>query len=204
MARLYLFDFDGVLVDSLSLYEAAVSECLRALGRPPLASREEFEEIFADNFYEGIRKKGVDVEAFLAASQTLAPSLDYNQVRPVDGIGPVLEKLSRQHTLLVVSSNAAAVIRGILARQGLERLFTDIWGLEFMLSKVGKIRAAMTRFGTDTGDTFYIGDTTGDIDEARQSGVRTVAVTWGLHSRERLVAAGADIIIDTPAEIPLL
>jgi phosphoglycolate phosphatase len=204
MTRLYLFDFDGVLVDSLALYEAAVSDCLRALGSPPLSSRQEYLEIFEDNFYEGIRKRGVDVAAFMEVSLALAPFLDYGQVRPADGIGPVLEVLARRHTLLVVSSNSAGVIRGILARHGLEAVFTDVWGLEFMLSKVGKIRAAMARFGTGPGGTCYICDTTGDIVEAREAGVRTVGVAWGLHSRERLGAAGADVTIASPAELLLI
>ena len=32
--KLLLFDFDGVLVDSLDVYEKTVTDCLSAIGRP--------------------------------------------------------------------------------------------------------------------------------------------------------------------------
>jgi phosphoglycolate phosphatase len=52
-----------------------------------------------------------------------------------------------------------------------------------------------------TAISFYIGDTVGDIKEARAAGVWTVAVTWGWHSRERLLAARPDFLVDTPEEL---
>jgi phosphoglycolate phosphatase len=201
MENLYLFDFDGVLVDSLSFYEQAVNRCLAELGAPPLESRQEYLDIFEDNFYEGIRKRGVDVEAFMAVSRALAPELDCTLVQPVAGLAPVLGALAAVHDLLVISSNSAAVIRSLLARFDLERYFADVLGLEFTLSKVDKIRHAMTRFASGPGETFYIGDTAGDIREAREAGVRAVAVTWGWHTREKLALAAPDVIVDVPAEL---
>ena len=43
--------------------------------------------------------------------------------------------------------------------------------------------------------------TVGDILEARAAGVRSVAVTWGWHDRERLVAVSPDFIVDTPERL---
>lgn len=201
MENLYLFDFDGVLVDSLAFYEQAVNRCLTALGAPPLESRQEYLDIFEDNFYEGIRKKGVDVEAFMAVSAALAPELDYSLVQPVAGLAPVLAALAADHELLVISSNAAEVIRPLLDRFGIARHFADVLGLEFTLSKVAKIRHAMARFASEPDDTYYIGDTAGDIREAREAGVRAVAVTWGWHTREKLARVDPDVIVDAPADL---
>jgi phosphoglycolate phosphatase len=57
------------------------------------------------------------------------------------------------------------------------------------------------KYGIDRERTFYIGDTTGDILEAREAGVQTVAVTWGWHSREKLVAVHPDFLVDRPEEL---
>jgi phosphoglycolate phosphatase len=58
--------------------------------------------------------------------------------------------------------------------------------------------SGVAKYGIPPERTFYIGDTTGDIVEAWAAGVRTVTVTWGWHSRERLVAARPDFLVDTP------
>jgi phosphoglycolate phosphatase len=49
--------------------------------------------------------------------------------------------------------------------------------------------------------TFYVGDTVGDIKEARLAGVKTVAVTWGWHNKERLEMASPDYVIETPDDL---
>ncbi|MFA7177351.1 MAG: hypothetical protein WC114_08885, partial [Smithellaceae bacterium] len=62
--KLLLFDFDGVLVDSLDVYEKTVTDCLNAIGRPLARGREEFLELFEGNFYQSLEDKGVDMKQF--------------------------------------------------------------------------------------------------------------------------------------------
>ena len=50
-------------------------------------------------------------------------------------------------------------------------------------------------------DCIIIGDSTMDLETASNAGMRPIAVTWGFHDRERLVAAGAGIIADGPAAL---
>lgn len=201
MQKLFLFDFDGVVVDSLALYEDAVNRCLERLGKPPFKNREEFLEVFEENFYEGIARKGVDVSAFMKASAALAPTLDYGKVTPVRELEPVLEELRKEHLLFVISSNSNDAIRRILAQVGYDHYFQDVLGHEVRLSKIEKIRQALTALEKDPRDTYYIGDTVGDIREAKTAGVRTVAVTWGWHSREQLAQALPDCFIDQPEDL---
>jgi phosphoglycolate phosphatase len=202
--KLFLFDFDGVVVDSLELYENAVNRCLKTLGKPPFNNRSEFLDVFDHNFYEGIARKGVDVSAFTEVSARLAPDLDYSIVTPVTKMAPVLETLMKNHILFVISSNSTYAIQRILSGIGYDRYFENILGLEFMLSKVEKIRHVTELLKTERDRTFYIGDTTGDIREAKNAGVRTVAVTWGWHSRETLEKTNPDFLVDSPEELLLL
>lgn len=201
MKKLFLFDFDGVVVDSLDLYEDAVNRCLKDIGRPPFGDRKEFLDIFEENFYEGIRDKGVDVAAFMKASAALAPALDYGRVRPVRELEPVLEKLRTKHTLAIVSSNSNYAIRRILSKYDYDRYFEDILGHEFTLSKIEKIGRAAELLKKGLDKTLYIGDTVGDIKEAKKAGVRTVAVTWGWHTGERLQKANPDFLLARPEEL---
>lgn len=201
MKKLFLFDFDGVVVDSLDLYEDAVNRCLKELGKPPFRNRDEFLDIFEENFYEGIREKGVNVSAFMKASAALAPTLDYGRVRPVRELEPILEKLRERHIIAIVSSNSNYAIRRILSKYDYDRYFENILGYEFTLSKTEKIGRASELLNKGLDETFYIGDTVGDIKEAKKAGVRTVAVTWGWHSGERLKIAGPDFLLDRPEQL---
>ena len=201
MEKLFLFDFDGVLVDSLSLYEKSVNICLERIGKPLIASREEFLDLFEDNFFSAIAKRGVDVGEFMAASKAVTPALNYGVVRPVTELIPVLAELKKRHGLIIISSNSSFAIRLMLAKFGFDPYFDDVLGADFNFSKIEKILYAMGYYGTNGGHTFYVCDTAGDIREAREAGVKAVAVTWGWHPRERLERARPDAIIETPADL---
>lgn len=201
--KLFLFDFDGVIVDSLELYEQAVNFCLNKVGSRPLRDREEFLSLFDNNFYEAMLQRNIDLEAFTSASAEIAPNLDYTKVKPNLDLSPVLEKLKTNNGngLFIISSNSKFAIKVMLAIHGLDHFFKKILGYEFMFSKEDKIIHAVDEFGTAREDTFYICDTAGDIKEAKNAGVKAVAVTWGWHPRERLALAGPDFLIDSPEEL---
>jgi phosphoglycolate phosphatase len=46
-----------------------------------------------------------------------------------------------------------------------------------------------------------IGDTVFDIEMAGSAGMRGVGVAWGYHADEDLLAAGARIVAQTPAQL---
>lgn len=195
---LLLFDFDGVLADSLDLYAAAVIRCLERIGTPVVRNTGEYIALFEGNFYASLAARGVDLAAFGAAAREVLPGIDYGAMKPFPGLIPVLDLLHRDRTLAIISSNGFPTISTMLARFGFAPFFDAILGSDFLFSKTEKIDHARQRYAASRERTFYIGDTAGDIVEAKEAGVRAVAVTWGWHSRERLVAAGADLVVDTP------
>ncbi len=195
---LLLFDFDGVLVDSLDLYAEAVARCLERIGTPIVKCREDYLALFEGNFYESMAARGVDLAAFAGAAREILPGIDYGAVKPFAGLIPVLDVLRQDRILAVISSNGYRTISAMLARFHFDPYFGEIFGSDFRFSKKEKIDHALEKYGISRDRTFYIGDTAGDIMEARAAGVRSVAVTWGWHSRERLVAVRPDFLVDTP------
>ena len=201
MNTLFLFDFDGVLVNSLDLYAEAVTRCLERIGTPIVKSKEDYLALFDGNFYESMAARGVDLAAYNEAVREILPRIDYDAMKPYDGLIPVLATLEKDHLLAVVSSNGYRTIRTMLDRFGFAPYFREIFGADFRISKKEKIVYALEKYGIPGERAFYIGDTAGDIREARAAGISSVAVTWGWHSRERLVAAGPDFLVDRPEEL---
>ncbi|MBW2557251.1 MAG: HAD family hydrolase [Deltaproteobacteria bacterium] len=198
MKNLFIFDFDGVIADSLLLYEELVKTQLKKIGSPVITTRSDFLDLFDGNFYASLRALGVDMEAFNNAIMAAAPEIDYGRILPFDGVLPVINTLTKDNTLLVISSNVSSVIRTFLSRYEFDGIFDDVLGADFMLSKTKKIDHAVERCQALPDRTYYVGDTVGDIREGQAAGIRTVAATWGWHPKRRFEGVGADYIIDSP------
>jgi len=61
---------------------------------------------------------------------------------------------------------------------------------------------ARTDTGADADLTVMIGDTTYDMEMARNAGTKSVGVTWGYHLADELHAAGAHVLIDDFDALP--
>ncbi|MHB8138269.1 MAG: HAD family hydrolase [Smithellaceae bacterium] len=199
--KLLLFDFDGVLVDSLDVYEKTVTDCLRQIGQPLTRGREEFLELFEGNFYESLVQKGIDMDKFTAASAGILAKINYAEMKPFDAIRPVLRELAKNHPLIVISSNDTPTITEALRLYDFNGIFQEILGSDFMFSKKDKILHVIKKYDVTLPDIYYIGDTTGDIKEGKQAGVKTVGVTWGWHSKEKMAASQPDYLFDHPEDL---
>jgi phosphoglycolate phosphatase len=199
--KLFLFDFDGVLVESLDIYEKAVSLSLARMNKPLLRGQEEFLELFEGNFYESLTKRGVDLKEFMEVSGGLLELVDYREMQPITAMIAVVEELQKNNTLLVISSNNSQTIQTALQQYKFDGYFQEVLGSDFLLSKKEKIRYITEKYQIVPEDVYYIGDTTGDIYEGRAAGVKTVGVTWGWHSKETMAQAKPDYLFDTPEEL---
>lgn len=199
--KLLLFDFDGVLVDSLDVYEKTVTECLQTIGQPLTRGREEFLELFEGNFYESLVRKGVDLQKFVDASVAILARVNYSEMKPFDAIRPVLRELAKTHPMVVISSNDTPTIQEALRLYDFNGIFQDVLGSDFMLSKKDKILHVIKKYHITLQDIYYIGDTSGDIQEGKQAGVQTVGVTWGWHSKDLMASACPDYLFEKQEDL---
>ncbi|MCX5831739.1 MAG: HAD family hydrolase [Deltaproteobacteria bacterium] len=201
MRKLLIFDFDGVVVDSLDVYEGTVRSCLEKIGQHFIKTRADFLALYEDNFYASLAKRGVNLDAFMAAAVDILAQVNYGDMKPYPGLNPVLAKLQAGNILVIVSSSGSEDIHLILRLHQLQDYFQDVLGSDVHFSKKEKILQVLAKYAIDKDNTYYIGDTTGDIKEAQAVGIKTIAVTWGWHSREILAASRPDHLIDRPEEL---
>ena len=76
----------------------------------------------------------------------------------------------------------------------------EVLGGDHEQSKTRKIRAVRQRFGESL-PAWYVGDTIGDMVEARAAGAVTVGAAWGWHGAERLLRASPDHLAHSPSDL---
>jgi len=198
-----MFDYDGVIADSLEYFMGAFLDACARHGFRQIQDRRGFMALFDTNMYDGMAAAGIGRERHDPVLITMSELLRdrAHLYRIFAAMPPVLERLARAHDLYIVTSNVGQVVREHLSANGV-RCVLDVLGSEAGRSKAEKIRGLAKRH--PGARCFYIGDTVGDMREAREAGATTIAVTWGWHERERLATACPDHMVDTPAALVAL
>jgi phosphoglycolate phosphatase len=210
--KLVIFDCDGTLVDSQHFIVEAMNMAFRANGLDVLPREEvlsgvglslplAIERLIPDQPRATILAVS---DGYREASGALRRSSASHE--PLyEGVGEVVEMLaSRNDTLLGVATGKS--IRGVdrlLNHMNWTEQFVTIQTADTNPSKPdpGMIETAMREAGAEPHDTIMIGDTTFDMEMARNAGVAALGVAWGYHPIRSLTAAGADLVAHSAHEL---
>jgi phosphoglycolate phosphatase len=193
-----MFDFDGVIADSLRVMQRATVRALRESGLDDLASEDVVLRIVETNWFEGLRRLGVPPEAARLMDDLVAESVSAGEVEPYEGIPDVIAGLAKRACVVIVTSNRSDIVEEFLAQWDIDGI-TEVLGGEKGESKVPKLRAALSRYPHD--EAWFIGDSVGDIVEGREARVSTIAVTWGWHPEEQLLDSSPDRVARAPRDL---
>ncbi len=193
-----LFDFDGVIVDSFNIaLGVAQMMCphITAEGHKKrfegnINDWEKFDEKHSD-------KCRHDINFF----DEYVPRMR-SQVKVFPGMKQAIEKISKDYILIVISSTISAPLLEILVKFDLAKHFTEIMGNDVHTSKVEKIKMVFAKYNIGPRDCVFVTDTLGDVKEATETGVKSLAVSWGFHNRETLLLGNPYKIIDRPEDLP--
>ena len=178
---LLMLDHDGVVVDSFEIFTSSFVEACRRVGLPQIATTDDVLALFGDNFYESLRGAGADDAQIREAMRRTADvlRLAMSALRPFPLMPEVLADLAEARHLVIVSSNAGDVVELFLKRHGIAGV-AEVAGAEAGRSKVAKVEALIARFPGQA-NYWFVGDTAGDMREARLAGARPLGVAWGWH-----------------------
>ena len=202
---LAIFDYDGVLVDSLDQVIEASRDVCRSIGHEPMLNREMVASLQPMTYTQLARAIGLPPERLETFSEHI-----FKRLRQADAhmpFFPGIETLLRRRTpenTAIISGNAREVIIAKLGAHNLDKQVASIFGAYEPGDKTDKIRRACADFNTDPGSTCMIGDSASDIQYAKKAGVQSVAVTWGWQSRERLAKEAPDYIVESVGELSKL
>lgn len=118
------------------------------------------------------------------------------------------EAIERLHAVAgnllgIATGKGLAGVSRILAQHAIADRFVTLQTPDHNPSKPhpGMLLRAMSETGAAPHEVVMVGDTVFDMELARAAGTRAVGVSWGYHERDDLLGAGADVIIDSFAEL---
>ena len=203
--KLVIFDYDGTLADTRGPIVAAKQETMLALGLPVLdeeacastiglTAEMAFRETYPDLPDETIRKC-VDLYRtnFAKLMETAVPPL-------FPGVTDVLKRIAASGmTLSIASSRQDRMLIELLKKQDLYRFFPYILGgndTPRLKPHPDAVIRTVTDLHVRPEEALVVGDMPYDILMGSRAGAATCGVTYGNASREKLLEAGADHIID--------
>jgi phosphoglycolate phosphatase len=192
--KILLIDFDGVIVNTFDVCMGVNTQLGLNL------SQDEYRKQFEGNIYD---KHDEDDEEVVSEDgewfKLYIPRM--LELKPVDGVIEVIDKLGKNYTLIIVSSSINSPIKKYLEKHDLLQQFDEVLGADIHKSKVRKIEMVFDKYKVSPEDCLFITDSLGDVREANKKRVKALGVTWGWHSRETLDKDSPFKVIDKPSEM---
>ena len=211
MIKLYVFDLDGTLVNSLRDLAESVNKGLVLAGLP--AQEIEKYKTFVGNGRDVLLQKAMG-EAYddLGLRELVRKTFDeeyaihsMDNTCAYDGCAETLKALAERGAKLGVLSNKPDEFVGRILKEIYPDIKFDLaWGQQkkYKRKPSGEALVAMLeQLGIERSECLYFGDSDVDVYTALDAGVPMCGVLWGFRSREELISAGAPRVISEPKEI---
>ncbi len=209
--RLAVFDCDGTLSDGQAAICAAMAEGFAEAGLPT-PDPHRVRRIVGLSLPSAIARLAPDetpeahVRVVQAYKQAFFRARERGLVQEplFAGIAELLARLRRAGwTLGVATGKSDRGLTGCLTMHGVFDLFLTLQTADRHPSKPhpSMLETAMAEAGALPADTVMIGDTVYDVEMARAAGCRAIGVAWGYHDPAELLAAGAEAVAATPAQL---
>jgi pyrophosphatase PpaX len=201
-----LFDLDGTLIDSGAIILSSFRHATRTVLGRSLPDEELAALVGGSSIYEQMRTLDptrVDelVRVYREHNEPL-----HDDLKAFEGVEHVLSLLSGEGRRLgIVTAKRRRTVDLAFAVLPIERYFDAVVTAETTerhKPHPEPVLAALDELGGEPHEAAFVGDSPYDVAAGRAAGVFTVAVAWGkLHPRARLLEAGADVLVSTPAEL---
>lgn len=209
--KLVIFDLDGTLLNTIGDLAEAANQMRALRNLPPydyatyctfvgngimrLVERALPEELRTAEYVQAAR---ADFLAYYLAH------IDQKTI-PYAGIPELLAELHARGIRLAVASNkfqagTEKLIRGLFPAIPFDPIFGQRPEVP-LKPDPAVVEEILTLTGIAREEVLYVGDSGVDILTAKAASVRAVGVTWGFRSREELLEAGAELLIDEPNQL---
>ena len=212
MITTLIYDYDGTLMDSLPTVVHGTNVVLHKYGVLPQTPAQIVEQMrwptaqrmgMAAGINDGDTSEQMATEFYQTID--LMVENEPGLFRPYAGVTPLLREMnSLKFRQCILSNNKGSLIRKVIHHLGLGPYFETITGEEDMPAPKPDPRGLTKAASPGTTESVYIGDSPVDALTAKNAGMRSIGVTWGIHSRKELETnciPTFDLLVDSPTEI---
>lgn len=209
-----IFDLDGTLINTIEDLGDAGNYTLAQYGIDDAWSYDDYKYMVGNGnrkLVERIFRGRIPAEKLEEAYGVFMEYYDRNKLnktRPYDGIKEAIDTIEKKGIKVAVCTNkvqASAI--GILDHFFGENYFDAIVGqVDGVPTKPNPAmpRRALKELGCTADEAVYFGDTSVDMQTAKNAHIEAVGVTWGFRKFDELFKEEPAVIIDDPSYIPKL
>ncbi|WP_404480606.1 HAD-IA family hydrolase [Novosphingobium sp. BL-52-GroH] len=209
--KLAVFDCDGTLVDGQAPICEAMEAAFAAFSLPA-PSRGAIRRAVGLSLPQAIRQLLPESDAARQDAMAEAYKLSFRTAREqgrvaqplFPGIADTLRALhGAGWTLGVATGMSDRGLAFCLDANGIAGLFVTLQTADRHPSKPhpAMLEQALAEAGALPSEAVMIGDTAYDIQMATTAHVRAIGVDWGYHHPRELLAAGAEAVVESPAQL---
>jgi phosphoglycolate phosphatase len=199
MIKNIIFDWSGVISDSVENHLYVANEMFRQLGGPQITLEEMKEEwvqpymLFYNKFLPNLTHEEEEV-AYRKAI------LKYPKGKAYPGIIDLLKDFKEKGIkMTILSSDITEVLLAEMTEFGLDNIFIDIF--THVYHKLESLEELIKKNNFKKEETIFIGDSNHEIEEGKNAGVLTGAVTWGYCTKAKLESLKPDFLINNLEEL---
>jgi phosphoglycolate phosphatase len=198
-----LFDYDGVLADTLADMLRFAGETCADMGYPRKPTAADLDALETMSFVDYGLRLGIPADrAQEFARRTMARFEARAEPPPIfSGMDIVVRKAAARGQVGIVTGSPARAVLQFLEKHRLNASVNVLIAVEHMGTRTEKISAALAQLGREPNEACLIGDAVSDVHACSELGVRSIAVAWGHQSAARLAAAGADSVVGSPQDL---
>jgi phosphoglycolate phosphatase len=203
LLRATLFDYDGVLADTLPDMLRFAGEVCAEMGNPRTPTPADLDALETMSFVNyGLQLGFPSDQAAEFARRAMARFEARADPPPIfPGMEEVVRGAAARGQVGIVTGSPAKAVSRFLQQHHLSDSVGALVSVEDPGTRAEKIRRALEQLGRQPAEACLIGDAVSDVRACREVGVRSIAVAWGHQSATRLTAAGADLLAGTPKEL---
>ena len=213
MIKICIFDLDGTTVNSLRSIAHFANETLVKFGLDPFPT-DDYRTLAGGGarklMTNLINARNADINMLEDMVEDWLSRYEQNAfylTKPYDGIKEMLTKLKEMDIVTAIVTNksrrvATSIIENSFGAPGelIDIAISEHSGM-VLKPEPDEILNLCKKFNISPSNAMYIGDHTIDMKTGKNAGVKCCGVTWGFHSGEDLLQAGADFIANHPNDI---
>ena len=210
MIKACIFDLDGTVADTLTTIAYFSNEALKTYGFPTIET-EKYKVLVGNGARVLMRRMfdtvGAPDDMFEEVLSYYVNTYDQDFMyltTAFDGILPMLRGMKEKGIKTAIVSNKPDMTTC--------KISEELFGSLIDLGRGGRegvplkpdptaVQETMEALGVKPEECLYVGDTGTDMKTGKHAGIYTIGVTWGFRGEDELRENGADVIVNSPAEI---